>query len=72
MLIAAGAAASLVLAVAGPASARAGWVIQPTPSLTGSQLLGVSCTSADSCIAVGDHGSFDKSKPLAEAWDGST
>ncbi|HEY2443505.1 MAG TPA: hypothetical protein VGI31_10255 [Streptosporangiaceae bacterium] len=71
VLIAA-AAASLVLAGAGPASAGAGWVIQPTPSVAGSQLLGVSCTSASNCVAVGDRGSVGKTMTLAEAWDGST
>ncbi len=51
------------------------WVIQPTPSPVtrnyGSELLGVSCSSATSCTAVGDSDvTDDKSDTLVEHWNG--
>jgi hypothetical protein len=51
------------------------WSIQKTPSPAGSiqsRLLGVSCTSASACTAVGvyENGSFTRST-LAEAWNGT-
>jgi hypothetical protein len=59
-----------------------GWAIQPTPSLPGgamSQLIGVACTSATGCIAVGfstpNHRNVVNHPPqatLAERWNGST
>jgi hypothetical protein len=51
------------------------WVIQPSPeplSSTASYLTGVSCTSADACVAVGYR--YTRSGPargLAESWDGT-
>ena len=60
---------------AGAADAR-GWSIQPTPNPAGagaSALLGVSCTRASACTAVGTSqpspGTF---QALAERWNGST
>ncbi len=53
---------------------RSGWTIQPIPQpAAGSVLLGVWCTSASACTAVGDapHGS-NGSVPLAERWNGSS
>ena len=55
------------------------WTIQssPNPSATqGSQLSGVSCTSATSCTAVGSYQSssvpnFGASQTLVEVWDGT-
>jgi len=53
------------------------WSIQPTPDQPGapeSALLGVSCTSASACTAVGYYrmqGSFRRSS-LAEAWNGTS
>jgi hypothetical protein len=47
------------------------WSIQATPNPTGAQengLLGVSCTSADACTAVGQGGTYG----LAERWNGSS
>jgi hypothetical protein len=38
---------------------------------TDAELLGVSCTRADRCIAVGEHGSGTTSAPAALAWSGS-
>lgn len=60
---------------AGPAEAAwidrwngLGWVIQPTPALSGaSSLLGVSCTSGSACTAVGLAGNG----PLVERWNGT-
>jgi hypothetical protein len=55
------------------------WAIQPTPRLAGgamSQLIGVACTSATGCLAVGNSSPnfFNHQSPatLAERWDGST
>jgi hypothetical protein len=51
------------------------WSIQPTPSPASavvSDLLGVSCPAANSCVAVGDY--YGASGPVfgfAERWDGS-
>jgi hypothetical protein len=52
------------------------WAIQSTPSpvtgTDGSELLGVSCSSATSCTAVGDSNiSGSKSDTLAEHWNGT-
>src|SRR5215471_18913367 len=56
----------------------ASWAIQPTPRLPGgmiSLLIGVACTSATGCLAVGFSGpnGGDNQSPatLAERWDGS-
>src|SRR5207244_1544098 len=46
------------------------WRVVPTPNPRGvrvNTLYGVACTSANSCIAVGNSGA----RPLAESWDGS-
>ena len=55
------------------------WAIQPTPNpAKASQLLAVSCTAADACMAVGSWqkpppmGPRSGTKTLAEAWNGST
>ena len=52
------------------------WTIQPTPNPAGSgasSLVGVSCASATSCVAVGSSrvGAFGDTVPLAEHWDGA-
>jgi hypothetical protein len=51
------------------------WSIQHTPHPPGSQtidLIGVACSAANSCIAVGSYLSFHgKPKTLAERWDGT-
>jgi hypothetical protein len=41
----------------------------PLPALTDGQLLGVSCSTARDCVAVGDSGGA--TSPLAEHWNGS-
>jgi hypothetical protein len=61
----------------GPTAAfGAGWTIEPTPNPAGenqSNLLGVSCTSANSCMAVGEYtDSAGAQFTLAESWNGST
>jgi hypothetical protein len=55
------------------------WAIQPTPRLPGgvmSELIGVTCTSATGCLAVGysSPNVFNNQSPatLAERWNGST
>jgi hypothetical protein len=55
------------------------WAIRPTPRLPGgamNQLIGVTCTSATGCLAVGDSSPnfINNQSPatLAERWDGST
>jgi len=55
------------------------WVLQPTPLVGGADatvgLDGVSCTSPDSCEAVGGltlPGVSAEEQPLVERWDGST
>jgi hypothetical protein len=52
------------------------WSIMPTPNPSGaltSFLLGVSCTSATACTAVGYYdNSTSQSPSLAEAWNGSS
>ena len=52
------------------------WAIQPTPNpvtgTDGSELLGVSCSSATSCTSVGESNITDsKSDTLAEHWNGT-
>lgn len=51
------------------------WFIQPTPNPVGAasaELLGVSCTSADACTAVGDDTySAGRQLTLAEWWNGA-
>ena len=49
------------------------WSISPSPSPGnghGTQLFGVSCATASSCVAVGYHAAVPK--PLIESWNGST
>jgi hypothetical protein len=49
-----------------------GWTAQPVPEpQAGSVLLGVSCTKASLCIAVGRQPAGSGSSPLAERWNGS-
>jgi hypothetical protein len=55
------------------------WAIQPTPGLAGGvmgQLIGVACTSATGCLAVGFSNPNLSNNPspatLAERWNGST
>jgi hypothetical protein len=52
------------------------WAIRATPSLagfTGSELIAVSCTSDNSCVATGNAtDSSDNSAPLAEYWNGTS
>jgi hypothetical protein len=50
------------------------WTIQATPNVAGkerSQLNGVSCTSATSCIAVGYSSTGSTKSALAESWNGT-
>ena len=49
-----------------------GWVIQPTPSLTGQGgLAGVSCLSATDCTAFGTQTSLSGHGTLVEHWNGT-
>jgi hypothetical protein len=52
------------------------WSLVPSPNrsgATGSELDGVSCTSASNCVAVGDSfNSVGNSHTLAESWNGAT
>jgi hypothetical protein len=51
------------------------WSAQPSPNpaaTVGSTLAGVWCTSASSCIAVGQAGTFFGSGTLAAAWNGTS
>jgi hypothetical protein len=51
------------------------WIIIPTPNPTsslGNNLYGVSCSSANACMAVGGHQIPHGGVPLAEAWNGKT
>jgi hypothetical protein len=50
------------------------WSAEPTPKISGgtdSFLRGVSCTSAASCVAVGDYWNGTMDVTLAERWNGS-
>ena len=54
---------------------RGSWSIQRTPNpahSTSTSLAGVSCTSVSSCTAVGYSGGFRRTRPLAEAWNGTS
>jgi hypothetical protein len=51
------------------------WSIVTSPNRTGtggSELLGVSCTAATSCVAVGVSGKSSASKTLVESWNGTS
>ena len=51
------------------------WTVIPTPnprSSLGNNLYGVSCSSANACMAVGVHNIPHGGVPLAEAWNGKT
>ena len=49
------------------------WTIQSTPTPhDGGGLSGVSCTSTNACIAVGESNSLASGRTLAERWDGQT
>jgi hypothetical protein len=67
-------AVTLALCCTGVASAATGWKVQavPLPSGTNGKLFGVSCTSADSCIAVGQYTKAKSDVMLAEHWNGRT
>ena len=43
----------------------------PSPGSTNNELRGVSCTSASSCMAVGDFTGIGNEHTLAEAWNGT-
>jgi hypothetical protein len=50
------------------------WTVQRTPNPAGSfasSLLGVSCTSASSCTAVGQYLASTSNLTLAEVWNGT-
>jgi hypothetical protein len=50
------------------------WTVQPTPNPSGgsnNMLGGVSCTSADSCLAVGSYFEGRGNNLLAETWNGA-
>jgi hypothetical protein len=51
------------------------WTAQSVPKpadSVSSELLDVSCTAVDACVAVGDYGTADGDQlPLAEVWDGA-
>ena len=46
------------------------WSITPSPNASGKVLLGVSCSSATNCVAVGDY--HDSGLTLIELWNGNT
>ena len=54
----------------------ASWTVQPVPppdtQASPTQLLGVSCTSATACTAVGYYGLGGANFTVAERWDGTT
>jgi len=61
-----------------PANTTKSWTVTPTPVISGQAkaLYGVDCSSAHSCMAVGDltsgtAGPFD-SEPIVEHWDGTS
>jgi len=43
----------------------------PSPGSTNNELRGVSCTSASSCLAVGDDIGIGNGHTLAEIWNGT-
>ena len=58
---------------AGPAGAAPStWTVTPSPNVpaVGNDLVGVSCPSPRSCVAVGYEG--DPTQPLIESWNGTT
>ena len=67
-LLIAGLVVTIVVWWAGPASAAARWVIQPSNVGAGGALTGVSCLSPTVCTAVGG----GPGGLLADAWNGST
>ena len=59
---------------AGASAAGTGWSIQASPNRMhppNSVLVGVSCTSAGFCMAVGNSTNYSRYVALAERWDGS-
>ena len=51
------------------------WTIVPTPAVKGSldtELVGVSCRSAQSCVAVGGYTTASGGKTLVEQWNGKS
>jgi hypothetical protein len=61
-----------------PANPTKGWTVTPTPVISGQAkaLYGVDCSSANSCMAVGDltAGTLNPldSHPIVERWDGTS
>lgn len=68
-------AVALVLLLGGGLAAApsraAVWTLQPSPTVAGSELLGVSCGSGGDCLAVGDRTVGGHTRTLAEHWNGS-
>src|SRR5512133_3366156 len=57
-----------------PSAASAAWTVTPTPNPGGpTNLRAVDCSSANSCIAVGDGiPAGNRPLPVAERWDGTS
>jgi hypothetical protein len=76
VLLSAALACACVVGVMPAVASGAGWVIQPTPnpSSQSSELFGVSCASAASCVDVGTDTEMGAAVdvPLAERWNGAT
>jgi hypothetical protein len=49
-----------------------GWTVQRTPKVSGGGLMGVSCSAASECLAVGTSDNSGSSGPLAELWNGTS
>ena len=50
------------------------WSVVPSPNprgATSSGLVGVACTSASSCVAIGQYTTAGATRPFGEQWDGS-
>jgi hypothetical protein len=66
----------MVALTTAPTAAASGWAIQPTPKPAGARstaLIGVSCSVATRCTAVGDFVSrVGATLTLAEGWDGTS
>jgi hypothetical protein len=76
VLLSAALACACVVGVMPAVASGAGWVIQPTPnpSSQSSELFGVSCASAASCVDVGTDTEMGAAVdvPLAERWNGTS
>ena len=55
---------------AGATLEPATWLVAPAPVLSGTNLNGVSCVNASSCVAVGDYQIPNGVFTLVESWDG--